>query len=183
MSGYREERSFPVEPGVTEVIEERTVDATGATVRRVVVPAPPIEVAAAPPATVAVRPVRRFWRRSWSRRSAGVPYTVPVQAVDPTLAQLFRILWFGLGVLEAMLAVRFLLALLGANPRNAFASLVYAVTWPFTAPFATLFPTPAAGGSVFELTTLIAMLVYFLAWWAIVKTIAVVSNRPVDEVQ
>jgi hypothetical protein len=107
-------------------------------------------------------------------------YTAPGFGYDPALARFLRVMWFALGLLEGLLALRFVLALMGANPNNPFASMVYALTGLFVAPFRTLFATPAAGGSVVELYTLIAMVVYFLAWWTVVKLIGVVTNRPVD---
>jgi hypothetical protein len=135
--------------------------------------------------TDATRPVRRRWWRRY-RVPAAAPavateyYTAPSYSADPVLAQFFRVMWFALGLLETMLGLRFLLALLGANPLNGFASLIYGITWPFVLPFRTLFPTPAAQGSVFELYTLIAMTIYFVLAWAIVRFIEVTTNRRVD---
>src|SRR5262249_46778349 len=133
-------------------------------------------------------PTRRVVRRWW-RRDPVVPttdvvsteyYSAPSYGYDPALAQFMRLMWFAFGLLEGLLALRFVLALTAANPRNAFAALVYGLTGPFVAPFRTLFATPSADGSVVELYTLVAMLVYFLAWWTIVKLIGIVTNRPVD---
>ena len=107
-------------------------------------------------------------------------YSAPAYDYDPTLAQFLRVMWFMVGLLEGLLALRFMLAIMAANPRNAFAAAVYGLTGPFVAPFRTLFATPAADGSVVELYTLVAMVVYFLAWWTIVKLIGIVTNRPVD---
>ena len=130
------------------------------------------------------RPVRRrWWRRYRVPAEPAVTtedYAAPTYTVDPALAQFFRIFWFALGVLETLLGLRFLLALFGANPGNEFASLVYGVTGPFVLPFRTLFATPSAQGSVFEFYTLIAMVVYFLLWWAIVRFIEIATNRRVD---
>jgi hypothetical protein len=171
---YREEvvRTDPVAP-TDEVVEERVVAPAGSVVREdVVAPAP------APATTVR----RSWWRRPTVQRDVVSTeyYAAPSYAVDPALAQFVRVMWYLLGVLEALLAIRFILALLGANPNNGFASLIYGVTGLFVAPFRTLFATPGFGGSVFELYTLVAMLVYFLTWWAIVRLVEVVANRPVD---
>lgn len=175
MREYREEvvrRTVDpvVEPGV--VVEEEVATP---------IVAPAVEVVATP--VVARRAVRRFWRREPAAARDVVSteyYTAPSYAYDPTLAQFLRVMWFLLGLLEGLFALRFLLALTAANPNNAFASLVYGVTGPFVAPFRTLFPTPAVGGSVFEGYTIVAMIVYFLAWWVVVKLVAVVTNRPID---
>jgi hypothetical protein len=138
---------------------------------------------------VVAAPPRRIVRRWWQREPAVMPttdvvsteyYSAPSYVYDPALAQFLRVMWFMVGLLEGMLALRFLLAIMAANPRNAFAATVYGLTGPFVAPFRTLFATPAADGATVELYTLVAMLVYFLAWWTIVRLIGVVTNRPVD---
>jgi uncharacterized protein YggT (Ycf19 family) len=98
---------------------------------------------------------------------------------DPFVVQFSRLMWYVLGLVEGLLAIRFVLALLAANPNNAFAAAMYAITGPLVAPFRTLFATPAFGGSVFELYTLIAMVVYLLLWWAIVRLVEIVTVRPV----
>ncbi len=57
---------------------------------------------------------------------------------------------------------RFVLKLLGANPAAGFSSLIYAVTYVFAAPFLNVFRVTQVAGSVFEWTTLLAMLVYWI---------------------
>jgi hypothetical protein len=72
------------------------------------------------------------------------------------------------------------LALLGANAGNSFAMLVDGLTGPFVAPFRTLFGTPSLGVAAFEGYTLVAMLVYVVAWWTAVRLVGVLMNRSVD---
>jgi hypothetical protein len=91
---------------------------------------------------------------------------------SPSTKPLFRgsqIVWYVLGILEIILAFRFVLKLTGANPLAGFTSFIYAITWPFTAPFLTVFPMTSVESSVFEWTTLLAMLVYWIVAWAIIK--------------
>ncbi len=64
---------------------------------------------------------------------------------------------------------RFLLKLTGANPGAGFTSFIYGVTYVFTAPFLSVFHITKIAGSIFEWTTLLAMLVYGLVAWGIVK--------------
>ena len=93
-------------------------------------------------------------------------------ATSPSTKPLFRgtqIVWYVLTILEAVLAFRFFLKLLGANPGAGFTHFIYAVTWPFTAPFLAVFPRTEISGSVFEWTTLLAMVVYWLIAWAIIR--------------
>lgn len=79
-----------------------------------------------------------------------------------------RLVYWIVGVLEGLLAIRFVLSLLGANQGNAFADFIYGVTWPMVAPFQTLFNyTMQYGVARFELETVIAMLVIALIGYGI----------------
>lgn len=89
-----------------------------------------------------------------------------------------QLIWLGLGLLEAALALRVLLKLMGANAASPFANLLYSVTGAFLAPFAGLTGTPAAGGMVLEVSTIIAMLVYALLAWVLERIVWVIFYRP-----
>ena len=102
---------------------------------------------------------------------------VPVPADQFLLERVVRLVYFGFGVLEAGLLLRFLLKLIGANPGNPFAILIYGLTEPFTFLFSTLVNNPAAGGFVVEVTTLIAMLFYWLLAWGIVRFLWLMFSR------
>jgi hypothetical protein len=80
-----------------------------------------------------------------------------------------QIVWYILGLVEVLLAFRFVLKLLGANAGAGFTSFIYGVTAPFAAPFVTVFRMSKAEGSIFEWTTLLAMLVYYIIAWGIIK--------------
>jgi hypothetical protein len=70
------------------------------------------------------------------------------------------------GFIELMLGLRFFFRLLGADPNNLFVSWVYHISVPLITPFAGIFGQSLSTGSatvvtgVFELTTLIALVVY-----------------------
>jgi hypothetical protein len=89
-----------------------------------------------------------------------------------------QLIWLLLGILEVLLALRFVFKLIGVNAANAFASFLYGFTNIFVAPFASLTGAPAAEGMVLELSTLIAMVVYALVAWAIERLIYVIFYRP-----
>lgn len=89
-----------------------------------------------------------------------------------------RITWYLLGILEALLAIRFLLKLMQANPLAGFTSFVYSITSLFTAPFEAVFRNFRAQGSVIEWTTILAMLVYWLIAFAIIKLFII--GKPVS---
>jgi hypothetical protein len=185
MSEFREVTSRRVgDEVVEEVVEAPPADRVVRTTRTTSDPlAPPRVSTTTETITQEPRPLRRRWWRRYRAPADAVAteyYAAPSYSADPALARFFRIMWFVLGVLEVLLGLRFLLALFGANPANPFAALVYGLTGPFVLPFRTLFPTPAAQGSVFEFYTLIAMALYFLLWWGIVRFLEVVANRRLD---
>lgn len=85
-----------------------------------------------------------------------------------------RIIWFIAGVLLVLLAFRFVLALLGANPNNGFADFIYTTSHPFVAPFFSLFGYKLQYGvSRFEIYTLVAMAVYALIAYGLVKLVTI----------
>lgn len=89
-----------------------------------------------------------------------------------------QLIWLMLGLLQGVLGLRFIFKLIAVNPANAFATLLYSVTDLFVAPFASLMGAPAASGMVLELSTLLAMIVYGLVGWAIVRLVYVLFYRP-----
>lgn len=85
-----------------------------------------------------------------------------------------RIIWLIIGTLMGLLALRFLLRLLGANPNNGFADFIYSISQPFAAPFFGLFNyTADLGQGRFEFETLVAILVYALLGWLLSKIVTV----------
>ncbi|MDO8568290.1 MAG: YggT family protein [Dehalococcoidales bacterium] len=89
-----------------------------------------------------------------------------------------QVVWLLFGILEALLALRFGLKLIGANPASPIAVFIYGFTSLFLFPFAGLTGTPAAGGMVLEISTVIAMVVYALIGWALERIIWVIFYRP-----
>lgn len=84
-------------------------------------------------------------------------------------AKVQQVIYLLFGILEALLAIRFVLRLLGANPASGFATFVYGITEPFMRPFVNLFGQPAVGGSVLEWNALVAIVVYALIAWVLAK--------------
>ncbi len=89
-----------------------------------------------------------------------------------------QLVWLLFGVLEALLALRIGLKLIGANAASPVAAFLYGFTDLFLWPFAGLVGTPEAGNLVLELTTVIAMVVYALIAWALERIIWVIFYRP-----
>ena len=89
-----------------------------------------------------------------------------------------QIIWIVFGIVEALIGIRVVLKLIGANPANEFAHFVYNASALFLAPFVGLTGTPAAGGMVLEVSSIIGMLVYALIAWALVKIVWLLGDRP-----
>ncbi len=91
---------------------------------------------------------------------------------SPSTKPLYRgtqIVWYVVGLIEVLLAFRFVLKLLGANPFAGFTRFIYGVTYIFAAPFLNVFRITQVEGKIFEWTTLLAMFVYWVLAVGIVK--------------
>lgn len=80
-----------------------------------------------------------------------------------------QIIWYVLGLIEILLLFRFVLKFLGANPAAGFTSFIYGITYIFAAPFISVFRVTYIQGSIFEWTTLLAMLVYWVVAIGVIK--------------
>ena len=86
-----------------------------------------------------------------------------------------RVVYFVLGVLEVIMSLRFSFRLLGANQGNSFTTFLYGLSGVFVSPFNGIFNDQTIGKvSVFEVSTLVAMLIYALIAWGLVALSRVV---------
>ena len=89
-----------------------------------------------------------------------------------------HLVWLLFGVLEAMIALRIGLMLIGANPGSPIVALIYGFTNLFLFPFTGLVGSPTAGVMVLELSSMFAMLIYGLIAFAVERTIWLIFYRP-----
>jgi hypothetical protein len=89
-----------------------------------------------------------------------------------------QLIWLGLGILEALIALRIGLKLIGANPDSPIVALIYGFTYLFLFPFEGMTATPSAGGMVLELSSFFAMGIYALIAWAVERVVWLVFYRP-----
>ena len=82
------------------------------------------------------------------------------------------------GVVEGLILIRFILLLLAANPNAGFSNLIYNITAPLVAPFQGVFPTPVSHNSVLEVASLLAIIVYALIAWAVIRLIDLARRGP-----
>jgi YggT family protein len=89
-----------------------------------------------------------------------------------------RVIWYIAGILLALLAFRFVLALLGANPNNSFANFIYSASHPFVAPFFSLFGYNLQYGvSRFETFTLVSAAVYAIVAYGLAHLVTINKTR------
>ncbi len=101
---------------------------------------------------------------------------IPTHRIKP-LYRSTQVVWYIVGLVEVFLLLRLFLKLLGANPQAGFTKFIYGVTWLFAGGFQYVFQPSIVEGNAFEWSTLLAMLVYLLFGWLIVK--ALVMGKPV----
>jgi len=89
-----------------------------------------------------------------------------------------QLVWLVFGILEALIALRIGLMLIGANPNSPIVAMIYGFTYLFLFPFTGMVGSPTAGAMVLELSSLFAMLIYGLVAWAIERTVWLVFYRP-----
>ncbi len=82
--------------------------------------------------------------------------------------QASRIVYLVLTAVEALLALRLLFQLLGANTANSFVNAIYTVSYPLIRPFIGMFSTTLDSVQGFSVPTAAAMIVY-----AIVASVAI----------
>lgn len=100
---------------------------------------------------------------------------------DPENSTAKRVVYYILGIFEVLLAFRLVFKLLGANPNSGFVTSIYSISQVFLAPFTAIFRSAETQGietkAVLEPSTIIAMLVYALVAWGIVKLIVIMQAQ------
>ncbi len=87
-----------------------------------------------------------------------------------------------IGIIAILIAIRVVLKLLAANTASGFTQFIYNITGPLVAPFENIFGTPAANGAVFEVSSILAIAVYLLVGWLVIKVVQLVLDRPTSGV-
>ncbi len=103
-----------------------------------------------------------------------------MQAAGPTVwapNRVPQIVYLIAGIIDTLLVIRVVLKLLAANPAAGFTTLIYGVTNPFVALFAGVFPNAQSQGNVLDLAALLAIVIYGLLAWGIVRGIEILQRR------
>jgi hypothetical protein len=79
-----------------------------------------------------------------------------------------------IGIAETLLAIRFILKLLGASPASQFIAWFYDLTSRLVGPFAGAFPSFSLAGFEIETATILAMIAYVIIGWLLIRLFALV---------
>jgi uncharacterized protein YggT (Ycf19 family) len=94
----------------------------------------------------------------------------------PMYALIVYVIQLVLFLAEAVLLLRFLLKLFGANSQALFAKWVYETSTPLLQPFADIFPTSSQGFFTLEFSTLFAMVVYSIIGYVLVEMLGLFNR-------
>jgi hypothetical protein len=105
----------------------------------------------------------------------------PVKTKATGFQTIEYLVYFFFGALEILLAFRLVLKLTGASFSSAFVGFIYGLTGLFIVPFQGIFHQGYAPGvettSVLEPSTLVAIIVYAVIAWGIVKLVRIFSGE------
>ena len=107
--------------------------------------------------------------------------TTPVSVNSSSSQTLEYLIYFFFGMLDILLAFRLVLKLTGASTASAFVNFIYGLTGIFVLPFEGIFRRFFTQGvettSVFEPSTLIAIVVYAVLAWGVVMLVRIASGK------
>jgi len=101
-----------------------------------------------------------------------LPSNAARRAADVARAK--QIIYFIFGAIEVLLALRFILLVLGANEASGFVRLIYGLSRPFVLPFLGIFGEPTLGASVLEWASLVGIVVYALVAYGLARLVELI---------
>lgn len=147
-------------PNRRDIYHERVVDATGAA---------PVDASRDIYQERVSGPAGNEVVRS---ESVSVPSEGTRRAMDVT--RINQILYFIFGLINVLLAIRFVLLLLGASQASSFVGLIYGLSHPFVLPFQGIFGEPTFEGSVIEWASLVGIIIYSLVAYGLARLVALI---------
>lgn len=92
-------------------------------------------------------------------------------AINKTRTLVTRLIWYIVGVIAALLALRIVLLLLNANAETPFVDLVYSLSNIFVVPFSGIFAQPDFTRVYVDTSSIIAIVVYWIVGIGLAKLI------------
>lgn len=91
---------------------------------------------------------------------------------------------FVAGIVFALLGLRFVFELLGANTGSGLVNWIYETSYPLVRPFQGIFSIPnIEGNSVFDVTALLAILIYGILLYLIQYALEGITRNRTDRVE
>lgn len=119
--------------------------------------------------------------RETSEQSGGTNVTrqqVDSRTALPGAVLAKRVIYYVTGFIITLLLLRMVLLLLAANQGNGFVDFIYGLSGFFAAPFYGIFSyTPVYGSSVFEVSSVVAIIIYALVGWGAATLVTLGSSR------
>ncbi|GAB4200067.1 MAG: hypothetical protein OHK0022_20820 [Roseiflexaceae bacterium] len=106
-------------------------------------------------------------------RSEHISEPSPAERRAATAARVNQVVYFLFGIINVLIAIRFVLLALGASQASDFVRLIYGLTQPFVAPFLGIFGEPVIQNSVIEWASLVAIVIYSLLAYGISRLLAI----------
>jgi hypothetical protein len=106
---------------------------------------------------------------------ASAPAPVPISEEGRYNFRAAAIVGFIVGVVDILIAARFLGKLLGASAQSAFVNFIYQVSGVLVAPFQGIFGNGGSTTNSFETADLVAIVVYAVIGWGIVMLIRIAT--------
>jgi hypothetical protein len=108
------------------------------------------------------------------------PAPAPVQHVSVTEEGRYNfraaaVVGFVVGIVDILIAARFLGKLLGASSQSAFVNFIYQASSPLVAPFKGIFGNSGSSTNSFETASLVAIVVYAVIGWGLVVLIRIAT--------
>ena len=118
---------------------------------------------------------------STSPNTVNVVSRSPVEVPASETQTVEYLIYYLLGALEILLAFRLILKLTGASISSGFVSMIYGLSnifiWPFEGIFRRGFAPGVETTAVLEPATLVALIVYAIVAWGIVKLVRIASGN------
>ncbi len=109
----------------------------------------------------------------------------PVEQDATVLQSVHYLIYFLFGALDVLLVFRLILKLLGASTASGFVNFIYGLSGIFIAPFEGIFRNAVTEGietsSVIEPANIVAIVVYAVLAWGIVKLVLLLSGKKQTE--
>lgn len=93
------------------------------------------------------------------------------------VARIRQLIGLAFLIIEAIIALRILLKVMGANPDAGFSSFVYKLSSPFVAPFHPVFADANVNGHPFELGSLFGIVIYSVLGYLVARLVRVLLSK------